>query len=147
MVGLDSRRIGTGAIFSKHVKDGEIKQSDIGDGAINNAKVASDAAIAGSKISPDVTNAMVGIAPGFKLARGETSVTGSADISTGLTTVVQAIACLKDDAALSGDCVTVAASETAGNIVLKVWKRTGSGDCTPAAATVAKTVRWIAIGT
>ena len=147
MVQLDSRRIGIDAITSEHVKDLGIKPGDIAAGAISNVKVADDAAIAGSKINPDVTNTVIGVGSGYKIARGKTSVTGEADIATGLTTVVQAIACLEDDATLDGDCVTVADSATAGNIVLKVWKRTGAADCTPAAATDPKSVRWIAIGT
>ena len=36
---------------------------------------------------------------------------------------------------------------TAGNIILKVWKPTAAADCTPIAAVLAKSVRWIAIGT
>ena len=147
MVQLDSRRIGIDAITSEHVKDLEIKPGDIAAGAISNVKVADDAAIAGSKISPNVTNAVIGVGAGYKIARGKTAVTGEADIATGLMTVVQAIACLEDDAALAGDVVTVADSATSGNIVLKVWKRTAANDCTPAAATVEKSVRWIAIGT
>jgi len=43
--------------------------------------------------------------------------------------------------------VTVAESGTAGNVILKVWKATSAADCIPIATTVAKTVRWIAIGT
>ena len=147
MVLLDSRRIGPDAITSEHVKDLEIKPGDIAAGAISNAKVAADAAIAGSKISPDVTKAVIGVGSGYKIARGKTGVTGSADIATGLATVVQAVACLEDDASLNGDVVTVADSATPGNIVLKVWKRTAAADCTPVAATVEKSVRWIAIGT
>ena len=147
MVQLDSRRIGPDAITSEHVKDLEIKPGDIAAGAISNVKVAVDAAIAGSKINPDVTKAVIGVGAEYKIARGKTNVTGSADIATGLTTVVQAIACLEADAALAGDVVTVADSATAGNIVLKVWKRTAANDCTPAAATDEKSVRWIAVGT
>jgi len=92
-------------------------------------------------------NIILGVAEGYKLARGETSVTGSADIATGLGTVVVAVACLKDDIALDGAWVSIADSATAGNIILRVWKPTSATDCTPIAATVAKTVRWIAVGT
>ena len=169
MVELDARRIGVDAITSRHVKDLEISLGDIADLTITDAKISPTAAIAyskldladsivdadintaaaieGSKISPDVTNAVIGVGAGYKIARGKTSVTGTADIATGLTTVVEAVACLAVDAALTGDCVTVADSATSGNIVLKVWKRTSASDCTPVAATAAKSVRWIAVGT
>jgi len=88
-----------------------------------------------------------GVADGYKIARGEASVTGTADIATGLSTVVQAVACLKDDISLNATWVSVANSATAGNIVLKVWKPTSTTDVTPVAATTSVIVRWIAIGT
>jgi len=116
-------------------------------GTIVNADVAAGAAIVGTKINPDVTNAIIGVAAGYNLARGETAVTGTADIATGLTTVVQAVACLETDPSLEALWASVADSVTGGNIVLKVWKPTGAADCTPIAATVAKSVRWIAVGT
>lgn len=115
--------------------------------SIVNADVNAGAAIAGTKINPDVTNAIIGVAAGYKIARGETAVTGTADIATGLTTVVQAIACLETDPSLEAFEASVADSGTAGQIILKVWKPTGAADCTPIAATVAKSVRWVAVGT
>lgn len=103
--------------------------------------------IPGNKINPDVTNVVIGVGAGYRLARGETAVTGTADIATGLATVVQAVACLETDPSLEAFEVSVADSGVAGNIILKVWKPTGAADCTPLAATVAKSVRWIAVGT
>ena len=91
-------------------------------------------------------NLLQGVA-GYKVARGETSVTGTADIATGLATLVQCVAVLKDDVSLDGAWVSVADSVTAGNVVLKVWKPTAAADCTPIAAIVAKSVRWVAMGT
>ena len=88
-----------------------------------------------------------GIADGYKVARGGSSVTGTLEVATGLKTVVQAVACLKDNPSLNGAWVSIADSATAGNILLKVWKPTAAADCTPIAATVAVKVRWIAIGT
>jgi len=115
--------------------------------SIVNADVNAAAAIAGSKINPDVTNAIIGVAAGYKIARGETVVTGTADIATGLTTVVQAVACLEADPSLNAHLVSVADSGVGGNITLKVWKPTGAADCTPIASTTATSVRWIAVGT
>ena len=93
-----------------------------------------------------IDNLLQGVA-GYKVARGETAVTGTADIATGLVTVVQCVAVLEDDVSLDGMWVSVADSVTEGNVILKVWKPTAAADCTPIAATVAKTVRWIATGT
>ena len=135
------------AVTIAKIADANVTVDKIATDAITNVKVAAGAAIAGSKISPDVTNVVIGVAAGYKIARGETSVTGTADIAAGLATVVQVVACLENDVALDGAWVSVADSATAGNIILKVWKPTGAADCTPIAAAVAKSVRWIAIGT
>ena len=88
-----------------------------------------------------------GVADGYKVARGVNSFIANLELATGLTTVVQAVACLKDNPSLTGGWVSVADSATTGNILLKVWKPTAAADCTPIAATVAVNVRWIAIGT
>ena len=93
------------------------------------------------------TTLIRGVGDGYKIARGSTSVTGTADITTGLATVVQAVVSLQDDVSLEANGTSVVNGSTAGHITVKVWKPTSSSDCTPAAATVAKTVRWIAIGT
>lgn len=85
------------------------------------------------------------------LARGVTAVTGTNDLTTGLATVVACTATLQEDAALTGEFVTVSiqtqSGGTAGHVTLKVWKPTASGDVTPIAATVAKNVGWICAGT
>lgn len=88
--------------------------------------------------------ALAAIAAGKKVAYGVTSVTGSADITSGLATVESVIACLGQDpdTATGGACTATAdLSGTAGNIILKCW------DSAFAAATVAADVNWIAIGT
>ena len=144
---VTTAKIADANVTTVKIADANVTVAKIAADAVTNVKVAAAAAIAGSKISPDVTNAIIGIAAGYKIARGETSVTGTADIAAGLATVVQVVACLENDVALDGAWVSVADSATAGNIILKVWKPTSATDCTPIAATVAKSVRWIAIGT
>lgn len=92
-----------------------------------------------------VGNAISGVASGYKLARGVGAVTGTLVVASGLATIVSVVATLKDDVALAG--TEVSATWTGTNITLKVWKPTATGDCTPIAATAAKNVSWIAIGT
>jgi hypothetical protein len=86
---------------------------------------------------------------GVKVVYGLTSITGATggDIDTGLSAVSNVVASLASDASIDANVVTGTAGGGAGHITLKVWKPTSSGDCTPILATVAKTVRWIAIGT
>ena len=82
---------------------------------------------------------------GYRVVRGETSITGSANVDTGLSHVIEAVACLGTDASLDAFGVNVTAISS-GTVTMKVWKPTSSSDCTPAASTVATLVRWIAIG-
>jgi hypothetical protein len=86
---------------------------------------------------------------GVNVIYGSTSVTGETggDIDTGLSAVSNVVASLASDASINGNVVTATAAGGAGHITVKVWKPTSSGDCTPILATVAKTVRWVAIGT
>lgn len=98
------------------------------------------------------STAVAGVASSYKVARGVASVTGSGDVVTGLATVVAVTVTLRDDAALTGNAVTAtigdqAGTPAAGSVTVSVWKPTGSGDCTPIAATGAKSVNWIAVGT
>jgi hypothetical protein len=86
-----------------------------------------------------------GVAAGYKAARGVAAVTGSLAVTTGLTSIVAATATLNEDAALTG--TVVSATFSAGTLTIKVWKPTASGDCTPIAATAAKSVCWTAVGT
>lgn len=89
-----------------------------------------------------------GITAGYKVARGVTAVTGSSTIVTathGLASVVSITANLGVDASIDANDVTTAISGT--SIVLKVWKPTSTANPTPIAATVAKNVYWIAVGT
>lgn len=97
-------------------------------------------------------NAVAGIGSGYKVARGVASVTGSGDVVTGLATVVAVTVTLRDDAALTGHLTTAtigdqAGTPAAGSVTVKVWKPTADVDCTPIAATAAKSVNWIAVGT
>lgn len=92
-----------------------------------------------------VSGGVAGVAAGYKVARGAAAITGSGTVASGLTTIVSAVACLKDDASISGDTVT--ATWTGATLTLKVWKPTSTTDCTPIAASASKNVSWIAIGT
>lgn len=89
---------------------------------------------------------------GVKIVGGVASVTGTGTVVTGLATVIAVDATLQDDAALTGNIVTAtigdqAGTPAAGSVILKVWKPTGAADCTPIAATAAKSVNWLAWGT
>lgn len=95
-----------------------------------------------------------GVAAGYKIARGtHTPTTGSDTVVTGLTTVVAAVASLKDAPSLThmfvaADIGDQAGSPAAGSILIKSYKPTSSTDVTPIAATTPwGDVDWIAIGT
>lgn len=97
---------------------------------------------------------VVGVASGYKLARGQaTTSTASDTVATGLATVVSAVASLDSDPTddpfmCSCSIGDQAGSPVAGSILIKTWKNTGGTDPTPqAAGTFSKKVNWIAVGT
>jgi hypothetical protein len=93
-------------------------------------------------------NPIVGIAAGYKLARGVASVTGASDVTTGLATVVACVASLGANPVVTENMwTTCAIGAVAGHIDVKTWKPTAVNDCTPQAGSAAVDVSWIAIGT
>lgn len=94
-----------------------------------------------------------GAAAGYKVARGIAAVTGTATVATGLAAVVAVIATAQDDldgtslGAVSATIGDQNGAPAAGSVILKCWKATSSSVTTLIAATVAKNVNWIAIGT
>lgn len=91
---------------------------------------------------------MSAVTAGQKIARGVATVTTSSDMASGLATVVAAGASLKDDPDITAMQVTVAASTTAGNILIKLWQPTATNNVTPQAATkTSVNVSWWAVGT
>lgn len=110
--------------------------------------------VAGTDKTSTLNLAAVGIAAGYKFARGQlTTVTAADTVVTGLSTVVAVVACLESDPVddpfmCSAQIGDQAGAPAAGSIVIKTWKNTGGTDPTPAAATTfSKKVNWIAIGT
>ncbi|MBA7591072.1 hypothetical protein ES708_33223 [subsurface metagenome] len=132
------------------IADDAVTSAKIDDGTIVNADIDAAAAIAGDKINPDVTNAVVGDAAGYAIARGTAAVTGTvADIDTGLTTVVECVLTVESDAApaLLWSAVSWDPGSGDGLIDIFVWMPTGAANPTLIAATTAVDVSWIAIGT
>jgi len=103
-----------------------------------------------SKTAAQINALVIGVAGGYKLARGSSAVTGSASINTGLTTVVDFCAVpYADSAAKANYAVTVSIADAvaAGYIKVYRWKHTSAGTTTLVAATTAGTINWIAVGT
>jgi hypothetical protein len=101
-----------------------------------------------------VANAVGGVADSYKLARGEVTLDGSnpTPITTGLATVVAAVACFKTAVALGDDpnalTVDYGGSVAAGELDIHAWKNSSGTDPTQVASTnSAMVVSWIAIGT
>lgn len=96
---------------------------------------------------------LAGVGAGYKVARGVASITGSGDVVTGLATVVAVVATPADDpdgvalAMVSATIGNQSGAPAAGSVTLKAWKVTATGNATLIAATAAKNINWIAIGT
>ena len=92
----------------------------------------------------------VGVASGYKVARGQATLDGSNPTSaaTGLTTVAQCVATLEGTASPALDPLIVTTTITATNLDISAWKPTAAGDVTLIASTNATdVVSWICVGT
>lgn len=99
-----------------------------------------------------LTNPLVGVGSGYKLARGVASITGSGDVVTGLTSVVSVNVTPQSDldgttlAGCSGTIGNQSGAPAAGSVTIKCTKITAADNGALIAATAAKSVNWIAIG-
>jgi len=96
-----------------------------------------------------LTGGVIGVAAGYKIARGETALDGSnpTPVSTGLTTVVAFVATLKGSAApgVGTSVLTAVISGATGNVY--AWKVTSNSDPTLIASTGTESFYWVAVGT
>ena len=122
--------------------------AEIADSAITNVKVAAGAGIALTKMATDLSNVMLGLGAGYRVARGSVVVTGVEVVATGLTTIVAAVAIPRAD--LVATDMWVSCEWAGANLTLKLWKptvATPAANVTPIAADGGLQVDWIAIGT
>jgi|SRR5579883_465003 hypothetical protein len=151
---VDVRRIGIAeVVYGGTVSRGDPLTSDAQGRAVvakDGDRVLGYAEVSG--VVGDVGSVL--LAPsGIKIKRGVANVTGQATVATGLTTVITAVATPQDDldgVTLAGVSATVgdqAGAPVAGSIIIKCRKVTATGDATMIAATAAKNVNWVAIGT
>ncbi len=96
--------------------------------------------------------AAVGVAAGYKIARGVTALDGSnpTPVATGLATVVAATVSLEGTAApgVGTSVLTIASTDYAtGALAVYAWKVTSSADTTLIASTGTENFEWIAVGT
>lgn len=124
-------------------------------GGVLNIETGGQLQINGSDVTASVAGvAVAGVAAGYKIARGEATLDGSnpTPITTGLATVVAAIAVLKTAVAPGVGTTTITVDYgggvTAGELDIHAWKPTSSGNPTLIASTDSSSVvSWIAIGT
>ncbi len=119
------------------------------DGLAYDVKSKVDELVTAVNAGTIVGNPVVGVAGGYKIARGETALDGGnpTPVATGLTTVVAFVATLKGTAApgVSTSVLTADISGAAGNVY--AWKPTSSSNPTLIASTGTESFGWIAIGT
>ncbi len=97
-------------------------------------------------------NAVIGVASGYKIARGVTALDGSnpTPVTTGLSTVIAATVTLEGTAApgVGTSVLTIASTNYAtGALAVYAWKVTATGDCTLVASTGTENFEWVAVGT
>lgn len=114
----------------------------------SDAKLRLESALCSPTAAAEVGKLIQATAAGMSIARGSQAITGSANIVTGLATVVAVIACLRTDPAIGTAAhVSAAPHATPGTITVKTWKPTSTTDTTLIAGTGTPTVDWVAIGT
>lgn len=92
---------------------------------------------------------VVGVAAGYKVARGETALDGSnpTSVAHGLTTCVAFVAMLKGTAAPGVGTSILTSNINGANVDVYAWKVTGAGDTTLIASTGTESFYWVAVGT
>ncbi len=93
--------------------------------------------------------AVVGVAAGYKLARGASALTGTnpKTVATGLTTIVAGIACLNVTAAPGVSTMLLTTDISTTNLNVYGWMPTNSSTTTLIASTGTDNFYWIAVGT
>lgn len=96
--------------------------------------------------------AVIGVAAGYKIARGVTALDGSnpTPVTTGLATVVAAVVTLEGTAApgVGTSVLTIASTNYAtGALAVYAWKPTSNSDPTLIASTGTENFEWLAVGT
>ena len=119
------------------------------DGLAYDVKSKVDELVTAVNAGTIVGNPVVGVAGGYKIARGETALDGSnpTPVATGLTTVVAFVATLKGTAT-PGVSTSVLTYDISGATVnVYAWKPTSTSVPTLIASTGTESFGWIAIGT
>lgn len=143
---LDARLPGQ-EIEVAEIADLAIETGHVAPLAVTNPKVDAGAAIAGSKLSIDLDDGLIGLGADYVITCGSQAITGTAVIATGLTAIVAANVSLRTDPAIAS-AMWVSQTWAVGNLTAKAWKPTGAAAMDPIiAGTVGPTLDWIAIGT
>lgn len=148
--GVTPTELAANAVETAAIKDSAVVAAKLATDAVETAKIK-NAAVAIAKLDTPLQALVLGVAGSYKVARGVTAVTGTADVTTGLATVVAFAATLAEDpsadATIATGVIPAQSGGTAGHLTVKVWKPTAADNSAPTAGLVEKSVSWIAIGT
>lgn len=132
------------------VADNAIGNSNLRDSCVSTAEIA-DGAVTNTKLVAALRSPVIGVALGYKIARGLFSCTtaGAATIPTGLSSIVGFALTAKGTSSgtIANDCVTVNGVISSTNIIARRWKHTGASTVTLVAATATGGLYWCAVGT
>jgi hypothetical protein len=152
---LDTAEAGK-AVASKALVLGANKNVDtliIADGGL---RLGDGTGTAVTPTASEINLLVQGVAAGYKIARGTitaAAATPTMTVETGLTTVISAVASLKDAPTLThmfvvADVGDQSGAPAAGSIYIKNYRPTSSSDCTPVDASYPyNALDWIVIGT
>jgi hypothetical protein len=119
------------------------------DGLAYDVKSKVDELVTAVNAGTIVGNPVVGVAGGYKIARGETALDGSnpTPVATGLATVVAFVATLKGTAAPGVSTSVLTADISGATVNVYAWKPTSTSVPTLVASTGTESFGWIAVGT
>jgi hypothetical protein len=119
------------------------------DGLAYDVKSKVDELVTAVNAGTIVGNPVVGVAGGYKIARGETALDGGnpTPVATGLTTVVAFVATLKGTAAPGVSTSVLTADISGATVNVYAWKPTSTSVPTLVASTGTESFGWIAVGT
>ena len=128
-----------------------VEAGDYAASSINTADVATES-ITNTKLAANIKNPVMGVALGYKIARGLYSVTtaAAATIPTGLTTVVSILGLTPygtSSATIANSCSLINGVISGTNLIVRRWRTKSAATTTMVSATSTGGIYWGAIGT
>ena len=141
---ITATKLGTNACSETKLKALAVTAAKFGTGAVTVTKFGASAVTTG-KLS---FYAAVGVAGGYKVARGNRGVSGTATDTSGLAAIVEIVAINKSKTGTNINYSPVVSAIASGtDLFLSGWKFTAADNTAMVAGTSEATLSWLSVGT